>query len=147
VLAVADNGAGRLLAATLRSRTGERVDRLYVHAKVGIVDDRWLTVGSANLNTHSLLNDTEMNVVTDDPDLARATRLRLWAEHLEVDAATIAAAEPHAIVDDRWRPIAFEQLERLRAGAPATHRLLALPGLSRRSRRLLGPLVGLVDDG
>jgi len=26
-------------------------------------------------------------------------------------------------------------------------RLLALPSLSRRSRRLLGPLVGLVDDG
>ena len=147
VLAVADNGAGRLLAATLRSRTGERVDRLYVHAKVGIVDDRWLTVGSANLNAHSLLNDTEMNVVTDDPNLARATRLRLWAEHLELDSSEIAGAEPHTVVDDRWRAIAFEQLERLRAGAPATHRLLALPGLSRRSRRLLGPLVGLVDDG
>jgi hypothetical protein len=28
-----------------------------------------------------------------------------------------------------------------------THRLLALPGVSRRSRRLLGPLQGLIDDG
>ncbi len=147
VLAAADAGAGRLLAATIRSLSGERVDRLYVHAKVGIVDDRWLTVGSANLNAHSLLNDTEMNVVCDDPELARATRLRLWAEHLDVDAATIAHDAPHAVVDDRWRPIAFEQLERLHAGSPATHRLVALPGLSRRSRRLLGPLVGLVDDG
>ncbi len=147
VLAAADHGAGRLLAATIRSRTGERVDRLYVHAKVGIVDDRWLTVGSANLNAHSLLNDTEMNVVTDDPELTRATRIRLWAEHLEVDAATIANDVPHAIVDDRWRKIAFEQLDRVRAGAPATHRLVALPSVSRRSRRLLGPLVGLVDDG
>jgi phosphatidylserine/phosphatidylglycerophosphate/cardiolipin synthase-like enzyme len=147
VLAAADDGAGRLLAATIRSRTGERVDRLYVHAKVGIVDDRWLTVGSANLNAHSLFNDTEMNFVADDPDLARATRLRLWAEHLEVDTATIADDEPHSVVDDRWRPVAFEQLERLRAGAPATHRLQALPSVSRRMRRLLGPLVGLVDDG
>ena len=147
VLAGADDGAGRLLATTIRSRTGERVDRLYVHAKVGIVDDHWLTVGSANLNAHSLLNDTEMNVVADHPELVRATRLRLWSEHLEADAATIAGEEPHKIIDDRWRPIAFEQLDRLRAGAPATHRLLALPGVSRRSRRLLGPLVGLVDDG
>jgi phosphatidylserine/phosphatidylglycerophosphate/cardiolipin synthase-like enzyme len=147
VLAEADAGAGRLLAATIRSLSGERVDRLYVHAKVGIVDDRWLTVGSANLNAHSLLNDTEMNVVCDDPELARATRLRLWTEHLDVDVATIAHDAPHAVVDDRWRPIAFEQLERLHAGSPATHRLVALPGLSRRSRRLLGPLVGLVDDG
>jgi phosphatidylserine/phosphatidylglycerophosphate/cardiolipin synthase-like enzyme len=147
VLAAADDGAGRLLAATIRSRTGERVDRLYMHAKVGIIDDRWLTVGSANLNAHSLFNDTEMNVVVDDPDLARSTRLRLWAEHLEVDTATIADDEPHSVVDDRWRPVAFEQLERLRAGAPATHRLQALPSVSRRMRRLLGPLVGLVDDG
>jgi phosphatidylserine/phosphatidylglycerophosphate/cardiolipin synthase-like enzyme len=147
VLATADDGAGRLLAATIRSRTGERIDRLYVHAKVGIVDDRWLTVGSANLNAHSLLNDTEMNVVADDPDLVRATRLRLWAEHLEVEVAAIADDEPHTVIDDRWRPIAFEQLDRLRAQAPATHRLVALPSVSRRSRRLLGPLVGLVDDG
>jgi hypothetical protein len=41
----------------------------------------------------------------------------------------------------------MEQLRRLEAGAPPSHRLLALPGVSRRSRRLLGPLVGLVDDG
>src|SRR5207245_2854622 len=115
--------------------------------KVGIVDDRWLTVGSANLNAHSLLNDTEMNVVTDDPQLARETRVRLWAEHLEVEPATIADDPAHTVVDERWRPIASEQLARTAAGAPPTHRLLALPGVSRRSRRLLGPLVGLLDDG
>ena len=55
---------------------------VYVHAKIGIVDDRWLTIGSANLNEHSLFNDTELNVLTCDPELARGTRLRLWSEHL-----------------------------------------------------------------
>ena len=135
------------MAATIRSLSGKRDGRLYVHAKVGIVDDRWLTIGSANLNAHSLMNDTEMNVVTDDAETARATRLRLWAEHLEVDVAEIAEDPPHRVVDERWRPIAAEQLSRLEADAPATHRLLALPGVSRRSRRLLGPLVGLLDDG
>ncbi len=147
VLVDADDGAGRLLAATLRSRSAGREDPLYVHAKVGIVDDRWLTIGSANLNAHSLLNDTEMNVATDDRRLARETRLRLWAEHLETDLATIADRPPHAVVDELFKPIASEQLERRRSGAPPTHRLLALPGVSRRSRRLLGPLQGLVDDG
>ncbi|MEJ7741599.1 MAG: phospholipase D-like domain-containing protein [Nocardioidaceae bacterium] len=44
---------------------------MYVHAKIGIVDDQWLTVGSANLNEHSLFNDSEMNVVTCDAALAR----------------------------------------------------------------------------
>jgi phosphatidylserine/phosphatidylglycerophosphate/cardiolipin synthase-like enzyme len=147
VLAAADDGAGRLLAATLRSRTGGRDDPLYVHAKVGIIDDRWLTVGSANLNAHSLLNDTEMNVVTDNAELARSTRLRLWAEHLETDVAAIAEDPPHTVIDERFKPIAGEQLDRRAAGLPPTHRLLALPGVSRRSRRLLGPLQGLLDDG
>ena len=136
----------RFLAATIRSLSGERDDPLYVHAKVGIVDDRWLTVGSANLNAHSLLNDTEMNVVTDDADLARRTRVRLWAEHLELDEETVAASDPVTLVDEHWRPIAYEQLGRRDAGAPPTHRLLALPGVSKRSRRLLGPLQNLADD-
>jgi phosphatidylserine/phosphatidylglycerophosphate/cardiolipin synthase-like enzyme len=147
VLAAADDHSDRFLAATIRSRTRGRDDRLYVHAKVGIVDDRWLTVGSANLNAHSLLNDTEMNVITDSPELARDTRLRLWAEHLEVDASVIADDDPTTVVDQRWRPIAAEQLDRLHAGEPVTHRLIALPGVSKRAGRLLGPLSGLVDDG
>jgi phosphatidylserine/phosphatidylglycerophosphate/cardiolipin synthase-like enzyme len=147
VLVSADAGAGRFLAATLRSRSGTRDDPLYVHAKVGIVDDRWLTIGSANLNAHSLFNDTEMNVTTDDPELARDTRLRLWAEHLETDVAAIADRPASAVIDDLWRPIAAAQLRRRRSGEPVTHRLLALPGVSRRSSRLLGPLQGLFDDG
>ena len=147
VLAEADDGGGRMAAATLRSLSGGRDDRLYVHAKVGIVDDRWLTVGSANLNAHSLLNDTEMNVATDDPGLARDTRVRLWAEHLELDERTVAGTEAVDLVDKHWRPIADEQLGRRDRGAPPTHRLLAMPGVSRRSRRLLGPLEGLIDDG
>ena len=146
-LLAADAGAGRVLATTIRSLSGHRDDRLYVHAKVAIVDDRWLTVGSANLNAHSLFNDTEMNVVSHDPGVARDTRLRLWSEHLGVHVATIADEDPCRTVDERWRQIAFEQLERRRAGDPPTHRLLALPGLSKRSGRLLGPLVGLLDDG
>ena len=147
VLESADAGAGRLSVVTLRSLSGGRDDRLYVHAKVGIIDDRWLTVGSANLNGHSLFNDTEMNVVCDDPELARQTRLRLWAEHLGVGEDRIADQPPSTVVDELWRPVAAEQLERLRRGEPPTNRLLALPGVSRRSSRLLGPLTGLIDDG
>jgi phosphatidylserine/phosphatidylglycerophosphate/cardiolipin synthase-like enzyme len=147
VLESADAGGGRLLVATLRSLTGHRDDRLYVHAKVGIVDDRWLTVGSANLNAHSLLNDTEMNVVTDDRALARETRVRLWSEHLQLDREEVGGLAPHEAVDQHWRPTAMEQLRRRRAGQEPTHRLIALPGVSRRSHRLLGPLSGLIDDG
>jgi phosphatidylserine/phosphatidylglycerophosphate/cardiolipin synthase-like enzyme len=149
VLAQADGegGGGRLLAATVRARSGGRDDPLYVHAKVAVVDDCWVTVGSANLNAHSLLNDTEMNLVTVDPELARAVRVRLWAEHLERDEASIATEDPCRLVDEWWRPLADEQRARLQAGEAPTHRLLAFPGISRRARRLLGPLEGLLDDG
>ncbi|HLB18377.1 MAG TPA: phospholipase D family protein [Gaiellaceae bacterium] len=142
----ADDGAGRVLACTLRA-LGERGPcPVYVHAKIGIVDDRWLTLGSANLNEHSLFNDTEMNVVTCDAELARATRLRLWAEHLERPEEEVSA-DPVRVVGELWKPIAEEQYERRQAGLPPTHRLCLLPGVSRRSRRLLGPLQGLLVDG
>ena len=145
VLHRADAGAGRFLACTLW-QPGPRGRPVYVHAKVGIVDDRWLTLGSANLNEHSLFNDTELNVVAHDPELARGTRLRLWSEHLECDPAQLEAA-PARIVDERWRPLAEEQLQRARREGHSTRKLRLLPHLSRRSKALLGPLNGLLVDG
>ena len=142
----ADDGAGRLLACTLRALGELGPCPVYIHAKVGIVDDRWLTLGSANLNEHSLFNDTELNVVTCDPELARDTRLRLWAEHLDRSKREVSG-DPVRLVDEVWKPIAEEQLERRLAGLPPTHRLCLLPGVSNRTRRLLGPLQGLLVDG
>ncbi|HEY4976132.1 MAG TPA: phospholipase D family protein [Gaiellaceae bacterium] len=145
-LVEADAGAGRLLACALFARSGRLADPVYVHAKIGIVDDAWLTVGSANLNEHSLFNDTEMNVVTHDAALARQTRLRLWSEHLELPSKKLAG-DPAQVIDDYWKPISKEQLERRHAGQPPTHRLVRLPHVSKRSERLLGPVQGLLLDG
>lgn len=136
----------RLLAATISCRSGTRTHPLYVHAKVGIVDDRWLTVGSANLNEHSLFNDTEMNVLACDEQLARRTRLELWAEHLERPVEQVGG-DPARAIDELWRPIAQEQLRLHRAGLPRTHRLMELPAVSRRTKRLIGPMRGLLVDG
>ena len=110
---------------------------VYVHAKIGIVDDAWLTVGSANLNEHSLFNDTEVNVVTDDPQLARDVRERLWSEHLNHDVRGRDALE---VIEDRWRTV-------LNKRPPFDVPLRPLPAVSRRSARLLGPLKGLLVDG
>ncbi len=145
-LVEADAGAGRLLACTLFALAGRLADPVYVHAKIGIVDDAWLTIGSANLNDHSLFNDTEMNVVAHDTAIARQTRLRLWAEHLELSIEQVAG-EPAQVIDDYWKPISKEQLARHQAGQPLTHRLVRLPHLSKRTERLLGPLQGLLIDG
>jgi len=145
-LADADRGAGRFLATTISGRSGALTSPVYVHAKIGIVDDRWLTLGSANLNEHSLFNDTEMNIVSCDAGISRATRLRLWSEHLELPIEDVSG-DPASVVDELWRPTAAEQLERQLRGDRATHRLRELPGVSRRSMALLGPLQSLLVDG
>jgi phosphatidylserine/phosphatidylglycerophosphate/cardiolipin synthase-like enzyme len=146
VLAAADADGNRFLAVTVSARTGALTGPLYVHAKIGIVDDEWLTIGSANLNEHSLFNDSEMNIVSCDPGVARETRLRLWSEHLERPLEDVCG-DPARVIDELWRPIAAEQLQRRRRGEKATHRLLELPGVSRRSMALLGPVQGLLVDG
>ena len=146
VLAAADDHAARSLAVTARSRHGDRTDPLYVHPKVAIVDDDRLIVRSANLNEHSLVNDTEMCVVTDDTQPATATCRRLWTGHFECDETELGG-EPVEVVDERSRPIAQDQLERPRHGRPPTHRLIELPSISKRTDRSRGPFAGLFVDG
>jgi phosphatidylserine/phosphatidylglycerophosphate/cardiolipin synthase-like enzyme len=145
-LLTADDGRGRLLATTIVGRAAPGSPPVYVHAKVGIVDDRWLTLGSVNLNERSLFNDTEVNVVTHDGDFTRSTRLRLWSEHTERPIDELDR-EPCEVVDDTWRPIAEEQADRARRGLPLTHRLSLLDKVSRRIDRLEGPMRGLLVDG
>jgi cardiolipin synthase A/B len=49
----------------------------FLHAKVAVIDGRWATVGSSNLDPLSLLLAREANVVVDDPRFARRLRERL----------------------------------------------------------------------
>ena len=142
----ADEG-DRFLACGVWARgAGTHSDPIYVHAKVCIVDDRWMTIGSANLNNHSLFNDSEVNVVTCDSELIERTRHRLWAEHLELDEADISGA-PADVFDEHWAPISLEQARKREAGVAMTHRLARLPHVSRRSARLKGPVQSLFVDG
>ena len=84
--------AGRLRALTLgtslpdeRAPGGMLYRPVYVHAKVGIVDDLWLTIGSANLNNRGFINDAELNIAAVDTRVATDLRLSLWAEHTQAD--------------------------------------------------------------
>ena len=49
----------------------------FLHAKVAVVDARWATVGSSNLDPLSLLLAREANVMVDDPAFARVLLQRL----------------------------------------------------------------------
>ncbi|MGZ8453312.1 MAG: phospholipase D-like domain-containing protein [Candidatus Binatia bacterium] len=64
----------------------------YIHSKLLLVDDRFLSIGSANMNNRSMGYDTELNVAWDDVPgsrLARSirdARVNLLAEHTGLDA-------------------------------------------------------------
>jgi phosphatidylserine/phosphatidylglycerophosphate/cardiolipin synthase-like enzyme len=82
---------------------------IYVHAKVSIVDDRLLRVGSSNLNNRSLGLDSECDVIIDAALLANKDtpaeiarlRTQLIAEHLDVEPEKFAKAfeERGSLVD------------------------------------------------
>jgi hypothetical protein len=55
--------------------------------------------------------------------------------------------DPQETVDNYWKPISAEQLERRNTQKPLTHRLARLPNVSKRSGRVLGPINGLLVDG
>src|SRR5205823_228217 len=70
---------------------GARYQDIYVHAKAALVDDAWATVGSTNVANRSFYADTELNASLWDEGTARALRVALFGEHLDVDTAALDA--------------------------------------------------------
>jgi len=120
----------KMLRAAGGARVGiydlERVDGtpLYVHAKICIIDDVWLEVGSDNLNRRSWTHDSELSCAVLDTTydereprdpagigdrarvLARDTRLRLWREHLGRDDGDVADLLEPGSAFEAWRTAA-----------------------------------------
>ena len=71
-------------------------DGVYVHTKVTIVDDMYMTVGSNNINFRSMTYDTEISVASVDTDLvmsadkisvgrlALESRIKMWSAQTKV---------------------------------------------------------------
>jgi phosphatidylserine/phosphatidylglycerophosphate/cardiolipin synthase-like enzyme len=113
ISANAENIGRHRVLETLRNAGGDRVavydlenahgTPIYIHAKVCVIDDVWMEVGSDNLNRRSWTHDSELSCAVldttydereplDPADLGdrarvlpRNTRLRLWREHLGRD--------------------------------------------------------------
>jgi cardiolipin synthase len=96
----------------------------FMHAKVGVIDREWFTIGSSNIDPFSLLTAREANVVVRDPSLAAALRDDIQ-RHIEADSFAVAPRAHRA----RWRnalPWLAYQLVRL---------MLGLTGYGRREYR------------
>ncbi|MEX2617270.1 MAG: VTT domain-containing protein [Alphaproteobacteria bacterium] len=105
-----NNGRRRFMEYLKKAGFRDRVRLLYptipdddtqegvmVHAKISIVDDRFLRIGSANLNNRSMGMDTECDLALEaaSPEQSRRItfiRNRLLAEHLGTEIAAVEQA-------------------------------------------------------
>jgi phosphatidylserine/phosphatidylglycerophosphate/cardiolipin synthase-like enzyme len=58
-----------------------RYREIYIHSKLMLVDDVFMTLGSANLNQRSMAVDSEINIATVDYRVATDLRKRVWRMH------------------------------------------------------------------
>jgi phosphatidylserine/phosphatidylglycerophosphate/cardiolipin synthase-like enzyme len=93
---------------------------VYVHAKVCIVDDEWMSCGSDNFNRRSWTHDSELTCGVVDPDgeLPRRLRTQLWSEHLGLPAGDTRLADLDG-APDLWRQRAGAAGCRARPHRPA----------------------------
>jgi phosphatidylserine/phosphatidylglycerophosphate/cardiolipin synthase-like enzyme len=102
-------GGDRVAFYDLENEAGAPI---YVHAKVCVIDDVWVSVGSDNLNRRSWTHDSEIACAVIDARLddrtpadpaglgdgarrfARDLRLQLWAEHLGTSPANPDLLDP-----------------------------------------------------
>ncbi|WP_231960277.1 phospholipase D-like domain-containing protein [Aquitalea magnusonii] len=68
-------------AAKVTKTPGRDWTPVYVHAKLMIVNDTFMTLGSANINTRSMQVDSELNIAHHRPEITVPLRRQLWNMH------------------------------------------------------------------
>lgn len=63
------------------TQDGEPWVEVYIHAKLMLVDDTFMTLGSANINTRSMQSDSELNITHHRPEISMNARKALWTNH------------------------------------------------------------------
>lgn len=148
-------GGGRVRLVSPAVTRGNRTADVMIHSKVMAIDDRFLRIGSANLNNRSMGADTECDLsieAADDRQRAAIAAVRngLLGEHCGVDAnevASILARNPSVVgfVDTvsrygrRLKPI--DDGERDRGILPRLAERIADPARPLRLSRLMGHLL------
>jgi phosphatidylserine/phosphatidylglycerophosphate/cardiolipin synthase-like enzyme len=125
---------------------------IYVHAKVCVVDDVWMCVGSDNANRRSWTHDSELSAAVQDleSDLPRRLRIELAAEHLgfEPDDERLEDARSWS---DAFRDVAadldaWHSAGRIGPRPPGQLRRYTQPPLSVVTRLWADPLYRAVYD-
>jgi phosphatidylserine/phosphatidylglycerophosphate/cardiolipin synthase-like enzyme len=60
---------------------GQEWQEVYIHAKLMLIDDAFMTLGSANINTRSMQSDSELNIAHHRPEITQPLRMQQWATY------------------------------------------------------------------
>jgi len=93
--------------------TFTKVDDIFIHAKLVLIDDAYASIGSVNMNRRSMYHDGEISAqivpgrlraAVDNP--VRSLRCRVWGDHLGLppDTAQAELADPLAALPLFRRP-------------------------------------------
>jgi cardiolipin synthase len=132
-------------------RSGVRIyewDGPMLHAKTILCDDRWVRVGSSNLNPSSLLGNYELDVLIEDPDLAEAMQAQFRRDiSRSREVASRPVRAPHRISQALPAVLTSQEPE---AGPAVYHRsgretrqraALAVRAIASHARRsVFGPI-------
>ena len=107
----------------------KRPEEIYIHSKVAIANDVFMTIGSANINTRSMQVDSELNVVTESEGVARKLRRELWRNHTGENAAVlnpekIENLEQLKILYEKWGELMEDNRKLMEDGQPLTMSLM-----------------------
>jgi cardiolipin synthase len=94
--------------------------RSFMHAKVAVIDQRWSTVGSSNIDPFSLLLAREANIVVDDPPFAQELRSSLLRD-MASGAMIVARSD--------WRRQPWLERVLIRASYGVARLLMGLAGV------------------
>ncbi|WP_080962465.1 phospholipase D-like domain-containing protein [Chromobacterium subtsugae] len=88
-------------------KAGQPWQYVYIHAKLMMIDDTFMTLGSANINLRSMVCDSEINVCHCQPEITREARHHLWDKHTASQGNATDASKPKqiALVYKQWGEI------------------------------------------
>jgi cardiolipin synthase len=119
-----------------------------LHAKTILCDDRWVRIGSSNLNPSSLLGNYELDVLIEDTDLARGMEAQFRRDiSRSREVASRPVRGPHrisqalpAVLTHQGPEVASEVYHR--SGRETRRRaVLALRAIASHARRsVFGPM-------
>lgn len=111
-----------------------KVQKIYVHTKLLLIDDRYVGIGSANINKRSMTSDSELQIAIVDGETITVTdqnqtlpvckfalnlRKTLWAEHLGLNPIQIPDDIGKALaLFPKWQPGSKQQVHHLKVLHP-----------------------------